>query len=124
EIVDVESGKETRLKDMVIGPIRMGKVRVHVINRGEPAKDGMLGTGDGMRRLHIDAGADFWEEYSPIGPGLVSFGVNWTTPGSPDSAYSTSIDFDGTDRSFEVDLSRVHGVLSVRALVDQVDGST
>src|SRR6185436_11552190 len=59
EIVNVENGREIRLKEMVIGPVRMGKLRVHVINRGEPAKDGMLGTGDGMRLVQIAAGADF-----------------------------------------------------------------
>ena|GEM_PF-5411777 len=124
EIVAVENDKEVRLKDTVIGPVRMGKLRVHVINRGEPAKDGSMDTGEGYSSVHIDANADFWREYSPMRPGRVSIVVKWANSGSPASIYSTTIVFDGTERLLEVDLSRIHGVLSIRTLIEQTDGST
>jgi protocatechuate 3,4-dioxygenase beta subunit len=125
ETVIVEDGMEVRLKDTVIGIARMGKLRVHIINRGESAKDGSMGTSDGSGGpVHIDAGADFWREYSPVRLGLLSFTVSWTSPGGVDSKYSTAIFFDGTEQSLEVDLSRVHGVLSIRTRIDQADGST
>jgi protocatechuate 3,4-dioxygenase beta subunit len=124
ETVVVENGKEVRLKDTAIGSSRMGKLRVHIINRGEPAKDGSMGTGDGGGPVHIDAGADFWREYLPIRPGLLDFVVSWTNPGGADSKYSTAIMYDGTEQSLEVDLSSIHGILSIRTRIDQVDGST
>jgi hypothetical protein len=124
EAVDVENGKEVRLKDTVMGPVRLGKLRVHIINLGQPAKDGLMGTGDGFSPVHIDADADFWREYSPMRPGPLPFVVRWTPPGSPASIYSTTISFDGTEQSLEVDLSRIHGVLSIRTLIEQADGST
>src|SRR6185295_4745557 len=40
------------------------------------------------------------------------------------SVYFTTIMFDGTDQSIEIDLSRIHGVLSVRTVIENADRST
>jgi hypothetical protein len=124
EIIVVENEKEVRAKDLVLGLAPLGKLRVHILNRGEPAKEGLMGTGDGFGSVHIDAGADFWQEYSPIRPGRLPFVVKWTNPSRTISVYFTEIIFDGRDQSLEVDLSGIHGVLSIQTFVEQADGST
>jgi hypothetical protein len=83
-----------------------------------------MGTGEGYSPTPVDAGADFWREYSPTRPGPLSFLVRWTSPGGSDLQYPISMSYDGTERSVEIDLSRVHGVLSIRALIERADGST
>jgi len=123
EVVTVRNEEETRLGVLALGPNRMGRIRFHILNSGEPAKDFSMSAGFTTRRIVLKSGEDVWEEYQPDHPGRLTvspfFRENGKllTPGA-------WLDFDGADRDVEIDFSRWHGSLSVRTLVEQPDGST
>jgi protocatechuate 3,4-dioxygenase beta subunit len=124
EVVTVRNEEETRLGVFALGLNRMGRIRFHILNSGEPAKDFSMSIGITTRRIVLNSGEDVWEEYKPDRPGPLTFALFFRENGREALVPVTSLDFDGADRDVEIDFSRWRGTLSVRTLVEQPDGST
>jgi len=123
EIVTVRDGEENRLGILSLGSSRMGRVRFHILNSGEPAKDFSMSIGPATRRIVMRPGDEIWEEYRPDRVGSLTFSLFFRENGTF-LVPVTSLDFDGADRELEIDLARWRGTLSVRTLVERPDGST
>jgi protocatechuate 3,4-dioxygenase beta subunit len=122
EAVTVRSEEETRLGVLALGPTRMGTIRFHISNSGEPAKDISMSIGFTTRQVVLKAGEDVWEEFKPDHPGRLSVSLFFRETGKRLTP-GAWLDFDGADQDVEIDFSRWHGSLSVRTLVEQPDGS-
>jgi hypothetical protein len=149
EHVALESGKEIRLKDVVLsGPTKKGTIRVTLTNGpGEGPKDVNYSFANGTATvmpagvdgvslyqvqgissrdpvIHLDAGQSYSSSHGVSSIGSYRVDVRWKDVAGSDVRSIVYADFTGDDIDLNVVLKTPDGKLSCRAVLDGPDGTS
>ena len=133
--VEVKSGEETRIRDVVLTPVRMGAIRLHIINDTGQAPSPTIDFGivQGIRFqafngpfINVEGGWDreITREYWAPLPGTYSITAGWRLPDANGTVVRTSkiVEFTGADIEVEFRIAKDEGRLRGRIMVESENG--